>query len=225
MAMSFAIASALYHREKTGEGQMVSVSLWGSLLDAGALSLHAAIATGKDVPRKTRKDTNNPLCNNYEAKDGKWFQIASKQSDRNWPDLCKAIGRPELEKDPRFNSHAKRGDNCKELISILDKTFATKTLEEWKEILKGYNVHWSPVRTYLEISTHPQASANGYIVEAEHRQMGKIKVTGEPVYMSKTPPKIVAGAPEMGEHTEEILLDLGYGWEDIAGFKDKRVIL
>lgn len=225
MTLAFAIASALYHREKTGEGQLISVSLWGSLLNAGGLSLHAAIATGKDVPRKTRKDTNNPLCNDYEAKDGKWFQIASKQSDRNWPDLCKAIGKPELEKDPRFNSHAIRGKNCKELISILDKAFATKTLDEWKETLKGYNVHWSPVRTYLEISNHPQALANGYVVEADHRQQGRIKVTGEPVYMSKTPAKIVAGTPELGEHTEEILLDMGYGWEDIANFKEKKAIL
>lgn len=225
MALSFAIASALYHREKTGEGQMVSVSLWGSLLDAGGLSLHAAIATGTDVPRKIRKVTYNPLCNDYQSKDGKWFQVASKQSDRNWPDLCKAIGMPELEKDPRFSSHIKRGENCEELISLLDKAFATKTLEEWKVALKDYNVHWSPVRTYLEISTDPQAFANRYIVEAEHRQMGRTKVTGEPIYMSKTPPKIVAGTPELGEQTEEILLDLGYGWEDIANLKEKNVIL
>ncbi len=225
MALSFAIAAALYHREKTGQGQMVSASLWGCLLDAGALSLQSAISTEKDVPRKKRKVTSNPLCNDYCAKDGKWFQIASKQSDRNWPDLCKAVGRPELEKDACFSSHAKRGQNCEDLISILDKVFATKTLDEWTEILKGYNVHWSPVRTYLEISYDPQAFANGYVVESEHRQRGRIKITGEPISMNKTPCKILAGTPELGEHTEEILLDLGYEWEDIANFKEKKVIL
>jgi len=225
MTMSFAIASALFHREKTGEGQLVSVSLWGSLLDMGGLSLHAAIATGKEVPRKTRFVTSNPLCNDYETKDGLWFQIASKQSDRNWPDVCKALGKPEWEKDPRFNSHAKRQQNCKELILLLDAAFATRTMAEWKQILKGYNVHWSPVRTYLEISSDPQAFANGYIVETEHRTQGRINVTGEPVHMSKTPPKIISGTPELGEHTEEILLDLGFGWEDIANFKEKKAIL
>lgn len=225
MTLSFAIATALYHREKTGEGQMVSVSLWGTLLDMGGMSLHAALASEKEVPRKARKTAYNPLCNDYMTKDGRWFQMASKQSDRNWPDLCKAIGKPELEKDPRFDAHHKRGQNCTELVSILDEVFATKTMGEWKEILKNFNVHWSPVKSYLEISTNPQAYANGYIVETEHRQLGRTKVPGEPIYMSKTPPQIVAGTPELGEHTEEILLDLGYEWGDIASFKEKKVIL
>lgn len=225
MTLSFGIATALYHREKTGQGQMVSVSLWGSLLNAGALSLQSAISTDKDVPRKTRKVTSNPLCNDYCSRDNKWFQIASKQSDRNWPDFCKALGMPELEKDPRFDSHARRGVNCEELISILDKVFATRTLEEWQQCFKGYNVHWSPVRTYFEISSDPQAFANGYIVETEHRQMGRMKVTGMPVYLSRTPAKVVAGTPELGEHTEETLLEHGYTWEEIAGLKEKKVIL
>ena len=203
---------------------MVSASLWGCLLDVGSMSLQAALSTNSEIRRKTRKDTSNPLCNNYCSKDGKWFQIASKQSDKNWPELCKAIGLEAIVNDERFNSSLKRQQNSKEVISILDKAFATKTFSEIEQSFKGKNVHWAPMRSYFEITGDPQAYANGYIVESEHRQRGPMKVVGEPIFMSKTPPKIAAGTPELGEHTEEKLLELGYSWEDIAQFKEKKVI-
>ncbi len=225
MSLSFAIVTALFNRERTGEGQLVSSSLWGSLLDVGSLSLQAALSTENEIPRRTRKETGNPLCNCYAAKDGKWFQLANKQSDKNWPHLCQAIGRKELAKDPRFNSLALRAQNSRELISILDEVFAGKTLDEWADCFKGRDLHWAPMCTYYQVARDPQAFANGYVVEAEHRQIGRIKVSGIPVQMNKTPPKILPGTPELGEHTEEILLDLGYGWEDIANLKEKKVIL
>lgn len=224
MHLAFVIALALYHRERTGEGQRVDASILGSLLDAGSVSLQSHLATGLEIRRKNRKTTGNPLCNAYCAKDGKWFEVASKQPDRNWHDFCEALGLEHLENDPRFSTTLKRTENSAAFIAILDETFATKTLDEWAKHFEGRNVHWAPVYTYSQVAADPQAWESGYIVEIPHRQQGKLKTIGISVGLDKTPGKVAAGAPELGEHTEEILLELDYTWEQIADLKEKGVI-
>ncbi|MFQ5826270.1 MAG: CaiB/BaiF CoA transferase family protein [Dehalococcoidia bacterium] len=225
MSLAFGIMAALFHRQRTGEGQLVETSLLGGLLDIGGLSLQAALATGEDIPRRDRKSTGNPLCNSYATKDGEWLQLASKQSDRNWPDFCRALGIEHLQNDPRFEDHVKRSENAAELIAILDKIFAGATLDEWAQRFEGLNVHWSPVYTYSQVAADPQAWENGYIVETEHPQLGSLKVVGLPVAFSKTPPLVRSGAPELGQHTEQIMLDIGYSWDDITRLKDQNVII
>jgi crotonobetainyl-CoA:carnitine CoA-transferase CaiB-like acyl-CoA transferase len=224
MVCAWAVCTALYAREKTGKGQLVDTSLMGSLTCMESLVLSAPAILGKEFPREVRVEAGNPIYNHYKAKDDKWFILAHLQPDRYWPNICRAMGMPELEHDPRFNSIEARGENCKELIALMDKTFATKTRDEWFEIFKKEKLIYTPIQTPTEVVNDPQATANDYVVWFDHPVLGKTKMVGFPWDFSQTPASVRREAPEFGQHTEEILLELGYGWEDITQLKEDNVI-
>jgi crotonobetainyl-CoA:carnitine CoA-transferase CaiB-like acyl-CoA transferase len=222
---AWAITAALYAREKTGKGQLVDTSLMGSLIALHGVNFAAPGILGKEFPRLLRAEAGNPIYNHYKCKDGKWIVIAHLQPDRYWPNVCKAMGLEKLEHDPKFNTIEARHDNCKELVSILDKKFATKTRAEWMEIFQKEDVIFTPVQSSSEVFKDPQALANKYIVDVDHPVWGKIKMLGFPWTFAETPASVRREAPELGQHTEEILLELGYSWEDIAQLKDEEVII
>lgn len=225
MTLDYGIMMALYHRERTGEGQMVHVSLLGSFNEAVSLNTQIALTMKQDVPKVSRKSVGNPLWNFYRTKDKRWFQLAMLQTDRHWHDFCEALEIQHLENDPRFNSHVQRCSNNLELIRILDDIFITRTLEEWEKRCMEKNIIRGRVTTFLEQTRDPQLLENNYIVKFNHPIRGEINLVGIPVQLSKSPGQIRAAAPELSQNTEEILLDLGYTWEDIAKLKDKNVIL
>jgi crotonobetainyl-CoA:carnitine CoA-transferase CaiB-like acyl-CoA transferase len=225
MVCAWAVCAALYAREKTGKGQLVDTSLMGSVMCMLSLVLSAPAILGQEFPREIRTEAGNPIYNHYRAKDDKWFILAHLQPDRYWPNVCRALGMPELENDPRFNSIEARGENAKELIAIMDKKFATKTREEWFEIFKKEGIIYSPIQSPTEVVNDPQASANEYVTWFDHPVLGRTKVVGFPWDFSQTPASVRREAPEFGQHTEEILLELGYTWDDTTKLKDEKVIL
>ena len=224
MVCAWAVCAALYAREKTGKGQVVDTSLMGSLMCMESLVLSAPAILGQEFPREIRAEAGNPIYNHYRAKDGKWFIIAHLQPDRYWPNVCRALGMPELENDPRFNSIEARGENRKELIAIMDEKFATKTRDEWLEIFKKEGLIYTPIQTSTEVINDPQSVANNYVVSFDHPVLGRTKMVGFPWDFSETPASIRREPPEFGQHTEEILLELGYTWDDITKLKDEEVI-
>jgi crotonobetainyl-CoA:carnitine CoA-transferase CaiB-like acyl-CoA transferase len=224
MVCAWAICAALYAREKTGKGQLVDTSLMGSLMAMEALALAAPAYLGQEFPRGIRAKAGNPLENFYRCSDDKWIVIQHLQPDRYWPNVCRALGMPELESDPRFNSIDARGENREELIAIMDEKFATKTRNEWIEIFKKQGVIHAPIQTPTEVVNDPQAEANEYVVWFDHPVLGKTKMIGFPWSFSETPASVRREAPEFGQHTEEILLELGYTWDDITKLKDEEVI-
>ncbi len=135
------------------------------------------------------------------------------------------MGLGELEHDPRFDDLIKRAANCKELIEILDRIFITRDREELGKIFDEVGLLWAPVQTFKEAVNDPQALANEFIVEVEHPAHGKFKNVASPIQLSKTPTKISRVAPELGQHTEEILLEMGYTWDDIMVLKEAKAIL
>jgi len=220
-----AVSAALFWRERTGKGTAIDVSLLGSALWVNALDTLAACLSGQDIPKIRRSEMGNPLWNTYRTGDGKWLQLVMLQTDRYWSDFCKAIGREDLEHDPRFDSHEKRCQNNVSLIAILDEVFAARTREEWGRVLDSYGLLWAPVQKASELADDPQVRANSYLLDFDHPVHGPVKLVASPVQFDDRPPDIRTPAPQLGQHTEEVLLELGYTWEDIARLKEENVII
>jgi len=217
------ILAALLHREKTGEGQQVEVSLYQAGVWDLAMDIQSALS-GQPMPKFDRTKAGNPLWNSYPAQDGAWFWLAMLQSDPAWPDLCRALQRPELEKDDRFSSMAAREENNRELIQIIEAEMAKKTGDEWENIFRIENVIYGRVASPEDVVKDPQAVENGFFTEIDH-PLQKLKLVASPVNFSQNPASYETPAPEVGQHTEQILLNLGYEWENISELKDNGVIL
>jgi len=221
---AWGVTAALYAREKTGKGQVVDTSLMGSLIAMLGFIMAAPAVLGQEFPREIRTSAGNPLYNHYRCKDDQWIAIAHLDPDRYWPRICKALGIEELENDPRFTGIEARGRNATELVAILDQRFATRIREEWITILRKEDCIFTLVQTPLEVSTDPQANANNYFISVDHPVWGKTGMVGFPWDFSETPASWRREAPAFGQHTEEILADLGYPKDQIANFRRDGVI-
>ena len=222
---AYGIIAALLARERYGIGQKVDASLLGSMMQLLGLAVTMRCLAKLPTMRIARKTAGNPLWNHYRCEDDKWIALAHLQPDKFWPDFCKAMEIQHLEKDPRFDEMMNRGANAAELIDILDETFATKPREEWMKALRENGCVYSPLNTIADLEDDSQALANEYITEFDHPTMGKVKEIGFPVTFSETPASIQREAPEFGQHTEEVLIEiLGYTWEEIASLREKEII-
>ncbi len=222
---AFGVIAALLHRERTNEGQEIEASLLGSSIFL--LGHPVTMNTISHITnfRISRTRAQNPLWNHYACSDGKWIALANLQPDKFWPNVTRALGMAELEKNPRFDSMENRAKNCEELISILDKVFASKPRNEWLKILKRNNVIYTLVNELDDLKEDPQILENHYITTFEHPIWGHTKTIGFPVTFEKTPMSIRREAPEFNQHTEEVLTSLlDYSWEDIAKLQDAEVI-
>lgn len=225
MLAAGATAAALFNRDRTDLGQEISISLYHTGVWVLSQDIEISLLTGKDVSRWNRKTVGNPLANSYKAKNGKWFQVHCLQSDRHWSGFCKAIGREDLEDDPKFESSERRRENNVALISLFDEILATKTREEWGKLFDENGVIWAPIQTVAEVTTDPQALENNFFVEVDHSTEGRVKLIASPVEFSRTPATVRSHAPELGQHTEEVLLELGYTWDELVKLKEQGVII
>jgi crotonobetainyl-CoA:carnitine CoA-transferase CaiB-like acyl-CoA transferase len=191
------------------------------------LSVSSKLMAGFCFPRANRSRVGNPLWNHYQCKDGRWIALAMLQSDRYWPDFARAIGRPELAVDDRFKDGPRRAHNAEAAIAILDEVFATRTRDEWIAQLARSegDFIYTIVNGVDDLPEDPQVLANDYVTDFDHPVHGQTRVLGIPVRLSQTPGSIRLAAPELGQHTEEVLLDvLGYGWDRITELREGDVI-
>jgi len=223
---AYGILTGLVARERLGVGQRVDVSHLGSLIALQGLGIGMELYTGQAVPRQSRKKSANSLWNYYPCEDGKWFMLAGLHSERYWPLVCKALGIEHLEKNPKFENMEKRTENCEELTTIIEKVFATKPGQEWITVFRETgDVPCTLVQTITEVINDPQSLANEYIIRSHHEILGPVKVVGNPVQLSETPGEVRCEAPEFGQHTEEVLIEVGgYTWEEISRLRDEEVI-
>src|SRR6516225_775918 len=224
LALAFGIAAALLKRTKTGAGSVVDVSLLSTAM--WTLSSDLLAALGGDEPKASsgRGPLVNPLVGSYRTKDGRHISLVFLQPDRYWPDFCRVIGRPDLAADARFADHVSRRENAEACVAELDREFATRTFEEWKTVLARLDAPWAPVQSVAELLDDPQVVANGYIGDVVVDGETAYRLPAVPVQLDGRPPPL-RRAPEHGEDTETLLLEAGYGWEEITALKDAGVIL
>jgi crotonobetainyl-CoA:carnitine CoA-transferase CaiB-like acyl-CoA transferase len=222
-ACAGAIAAALYHREKTGEGQHVSVPLVRTGVFMIGWDMMLSLRLNMPIPTYDRQHAVNPIIDCYQAGDGKWFWLLLLQADRHWPDLMRAIDRADLMEDERFREIEVRRAHGPELVEELDRVFATKPLAEWAEIFRANDVWFAPVNEVHEALQDPVVRAAGALIDVPTAE-GHIQMVATPADFSDTCVEARGPAPELGQHTEEVLLELGYDWEQIIPLKERGVI-
>ncbi len=221
---AYGILLALLARERFGIGQRVDASLLGGQVEMVRLQFQMYFMMGFVPPGSVMKAARNPLYYVYQDRDGKWFAIAALQADRFWPQFCKALGIEELEKDPRFENQGVRGQNFDELKPRLLEIIRAQPRDHWLKLLDEAGVPAAPVNDFADLAADPQVIANEYVVEIEDPIHGRVKVPGIPVKLSETPGKVERLAPELGQHTEEVLMELcGYTWDDLAKLREEGV--
>lgn len=223
--LALAVLGALVARERQGIGQRVETSLVGSMIWAQALPISQALTLGQQFLKHQRTRAANPLYNWYQCKDGRWLMFTCPQSDRNWADLCKALGAVDLIEDERFCSAQNREQNREQLIGVLDGLFVTRPSCEWVSRLSKYeDLIFEPIANYSDLGDDVQATTNRYIVDVPLPTSETFRTVGIPLKASETPWKM-RSAPEYGQDTEEVLLSIGkYSWEQIAEFKEEGAI-
>ena len=224
MTLAGGVAAALLARTKSGEGQTVTTSLLRVGVFVLGWDTSATLRLGIPAMPMTRTATPNPVIGCYRAGDGRWFWLLGLQGQRHWPDLVRAIDRPALLDDARFATMRARRENCAELVGILDEVFATRPLAAWGEALDRAGMWWAPVQSTEEVIRDPQAIAAGAFVDVPQLEGDPIPGVASPVDFSTDAWTPTAPVPELGQHTEEILLELGYDWTAIAELKDRAVI-
>jgi crotonobetainyl-CoA:carnitine CoA-transferase CaiB-like acyl-CoA transferase len=221
---AYGIMVALFHRERTGEGQKIDSSLIGGQIALMGFQMQYHLLSDEVLPRTRSRMSRSgtpTLASTFEAKDGKSFhiQIIGKDFDR----CFKALGMENFLTDPRFDTQEKRFRDQDGFHAPLDELFLTKNRDEWLRILRENDIVCAPVNNFAEAANDPDVIANEYITEVDHPKAGRIRVLGIPVKFSKTPGHI-GTAPELGQHTEEILKRFGYSLAEIAELKREEVI-
>ena len=222
--LAFAIASALFRRERTGEPSVVDVSLLATAMWAVGSDVLSALQGNYRHSGAPGAMAPNPLAANYPTADGRHLTLCFLQSDKFWPDLCRATGRPDLLEDPRFADHATRSANGAALAAALNDLFSQRTLAEWRDAFATERFPWAPFQRVDELIDDPQVVANGYVGDVHVEGGASFRVPTGAVQFDEQPPEL-RRAPEHGQDTELLLVELGHDWDEIVTLKDEGVIL
>lgn len=225
LAMAGAIAAALVKRERTGEPSIVDVSLLATAMWQISPMVVASKLFGLTrLPTVDRRTAFNPGVNTYRTADDRYISLIMLQADKYWSEFARRLSRPELVTDERFADSGARAQNAAACIAILDEAFASKTLEEWREVLDGFEGVWAPFQTLDELYADPQVIANGYLPSMTAANGQEVQLVASPAQFDEQGVQVTR-APEHGEHTEAILLDAGYDWDDLVALKASGAIL
>ncbi len=210
------VCAALIERQRTGRGQVVSTSLLRQGVYTIGFDVNIALMWGRSLAIGSREAMHSPTLNNYAAADGRAFWIVGLEGDRHWPALVRVVGHPEWLTDDRFADAKGRAVNAAELIALLDAAFAARPLSEWAEAFDAEpELFWSPVNSVEDVLADAEFHAAGSVVEVPDEQ-GSLSMVATPVDFGGVAPRPRFRAPLIGEHTRQILAELGFDEETVA---------
>ncbi len=214
------ILAALHHRDKTGHGQHIEATLLDTPISW--LTWRAAEYWGTgEIPEP--QGSGRAVYRAFRCSDDRWVNIGP--SNKLWPIACETVGLPELIADERFNSPANRLANNKEVTALFQEAFLKKTSSEWIAAFQGAGVPVGPILNVADIlDDDPHVKAREMVVEVDHPVVGKMKTLGVPVKLSETPGAVTRAAPLQGQHTREVLAEVGYTDEQLDSLSDQCVI-
>lgn len=218
-----AIGTALFHRERHGAPTEIDVSLLNVSMWALSPDIMAGPVIGS-IPATDRRTALNPIVNSYPTSDGRWIYLVCLQADRFWAELCEHIERQDLIADERFSDMGARAQNAAACVAELEATFLSRTMEEWRKILETFTGVWSPALSPGEVHDHVQVEPNGYLPEVTTAAGTSYRLPSPPMQFDGEAPRPQGPAPELGQHTEEILLELGHGWDEISELRESGAL-
>ncbi|HZP26691.1 MAG TPA: CoA transferase [Dehalococcoidia bacterium] len=229
--LAFGIMLALFHRERSGQGQLVDGSLLQAMLSVQSFNISSFLMTGlyggAPIPRISRKLTS-PLWNHYRAQDNKWVMLTMAQPGRYWPPfretMREASGENLQPEEMSIEWMMRRPGELMQLVARLDELFATKPAAEWLRLFRERDLLIEVVQGYADITNDPQVQANRMITRFDHPGYGPLDMINVAVNLHETPGAIRRPAPEFGQHSEEVLLEYGFSWEEIEGLRQAGVI-
>ena len=217
------ILAALRVRDRTGQGQVVETALMRTAAWTIGCDVSAALVDRKQPTKRGRTQAISPMGTRYECADGVWVNL-SAMDPRQWTGFCEAIDRPELIDDPRFATPVDRFKNAEEIIGILDDHFATEPYEHWAPRLDQSGIIWGKVAELPDLVDDPQARAIGMFAEIDHPVAGRFETLAAPFTLSASEVSVRGPAPEIGQHTAQVLSEFGVGDDDIATLTKNGVI-
>jgi len=222
LTLAGGVLAALFARERTGQGQRVDASIYGTMIAAQGFEINYAALTGEEPERAGR---GHPFLHGvwgaFRTADG--YICLAGVDDQRWPRFCKIMGIEELQNDPECDNVTRNFHGAK-IQKVLDGIFPRKTTAEWLQELTAADILVTEVANHQQVLSSEQARLNGYLLDLEHPTAGRITVTGCPVTLNGEVAHEAQPAPEHGQNTEEVLLELGYSWEEIGALRDAQVV-
>ena len=225
--LALGVVTALHHRHETGRGQRVDASLLGGHMYASTLTLDAYMAMREDrlgAPR-ARFEAANPMSGiSYPSQDGRWVTLTMPDTERWWPPFSEIVGLDV--DDERFDTHEKRcGEARLEMMHVLESIFATRPAAHWRDCFDEKNLSADIIERYDYPARDENARINRYVIDLEHPEFGNFQSLGFPIHLSETPAELRQAAPEVGQHSREILKSwLGYSSPEIADLAGRRIV-
>jgi CoA:oxalate CoA-transferase len=223
LSLAAGILAALVARDRSGEAQRVDASIYGTMIAMQGMEIDYTSITGEEPERAGRgHQFLHGVWGAFPTGDG--HICIAGVDDKRWPAFCKIAGIEHLQNDPEFGDNVTRNFHGDKIQKVLDEIFPKKTSREWLKELNDADILATEVVDYRSMLKSEQARANGYLLELDHPVAGKVLVSGAPVSLNGEVPQQASPAPEHGQNTEEILIEAGYSWDDIARLRESGAV-